>query len=524
MDSISPIETRRLDLQEELDASKTQRERNRMGQFATPTLLASDILAYARTLLPANEPIRFLDPAFGTGSFYAALLRHFPAKRIRGAMGIEIDPHYGRPARRFWRDHPLEIKLGDFTALKSPADAFNLLICNPPYVRHHHIGTEQKQRLQTMAAASCGVRIAGLAGLYCYFLGLAHAWLANDGVAGWLIPSEFMDVNYGGPVKRYLLNHVELLRVHRFDPNEVQFDDALVSSAVVWFRKHQPSLKHEVEFSFGGTLAAPKHLRCIAATALQHATKWTSLATAGLKAEKLGPRLSDFFSVKRGLATGDNSFFILSREEIERHSLPLQFFTPILPGPRHLPTDVIEANEDGTPKLERLRFLLDCNLREDEIQQLHPALWDYLQTGKPQVAKTYLCSRRRPWYAQEKRPAAPFICTYMGRGLAKRTKPFRFILNRSRATAANVYLLLYPKPPLAKALVDDPDLSDRIWKFLNSISPEALLSEGRVYGGGLYKMEPKELANVPADTIAALFPTLGNVMSVQGEMFGVRAA
>ena len=45
-----------------------------------------------------------------------------------------------------------------------------------------------------------------------------------------------MDVNYGKAVKHYLLSRVTLLHIHRFDPNDVQFADALVSSAVVWFR------------------------------------------------------------------------------------------------------------------------------------------------------------------------------------------------------------------------------------------------------------------------------------------------
>ena len=36
-----------------------------------------------------------------------------------------------------------------------------------------------------------------------------------------------------------------------------------------------------------------------------------------------------------------------------------------------------------------------------------------------------------------------------------------------------------------------------IWEYLNSLNPDTLLSEGRVYGGGLHKLEPKELGNVP---------------------------
>ncbi|MGH7109974.1 MAG: Eco57I restriction-modification methylase domain-containing protein [Stellaceae bacterium] len=494
-------------MQAELDAGKTQKERNRLGQFATPTLLATDVLAYARTLLPVKVPVCFLDPAIGTGSFYSSLLREFPTKRIRTAAGIEIDPYYGKPASELWCGYPLDIKIEDFTTREPPdvRGRFNLIICNPPYVRHHHMGQAKKSRLLAATTAACGVRMAGLAGLYCYFLGLAHAWLADEGIAGWLIPSEFMDVNYGVPVKRYLLSQVELLRIHRFDPNDLQFGDALVSSAVVWFRKRRVA-GHQVEFSYGGTLAKPAQSRFVPASALQGISKWTGLASTGVKMPAGKLRLLDFFSIKRGLATGDNSFFIMSRAEIKERGLPAKFFKPILPGPRYLETSVIEAEPDGTPKVARQRFMLDCRLPEDEIKTQYPALWAYLQTGKPGVSETYLCSRRTPWYAQENRPPPPFICTYMGRSLAKRVKPFRFILNLSQATAANAYLLLYPKPVLARALEDNSELAHRIWEFLDAIPPEILLGEGRVYGGGLYKLEPKELANVPADAIAAMLP------------------
>lgn len=526
MDAMTPIEDRRVALQATLDAGKTQTERNKLGQFATPTGLASDVLSYARHLMPVGVPIRFLDPAIGTGSFYSALLREFPGDQIEAAAGFEIDPHYGQPARTLWDGHPLRITHGDFTTAKPNEEGggFNLVICNPPYVRHHHMDKAAKARLLAATAAASGIQMAGLAGLYCYFLGLSHAWMEPGGIAGWLIPSEFMDVNYGAPVKRYLLDQVELLRIHRFDPNELQFGDALVSSAVVWFRKRKSLGGHEVEFSYGGTLATPKLSRMVPAAALQGAAKWTRLAAEGVRAASEGPRLADFFDIKRGLATGDNDFFIMTREEIARHHLPVEFFKPILPGPRHLESDVIEATTDGAPNIARQLLILDCRLPETDLKQKHPKLWEYLQTGKPDVSETYLCRHRSPWYAQENRPPAPFVCTYMGRNLAKREKPFRFILNLSRATAANVYLLLYPKPALSKALHADPTLGRKVWQVLNTISAGTLLGEGRVYGGGLYKMEPKELGKVPAGTIAALLPTGVQQPGRQADMFGSQAA
>ena len=68
------------------------------------------------------------------------------------------------------------------------------------------------------------------------------------------MPSEFMDVNYGAAVKGYLTDKVTFLRAHRFDPENVQFGDALVSLLELVFRKTPPTAAHAVEFTYGGTL------------------------------------------------------------------------------------------------------------------------------------------------------------------------------------------------------------------------------------------------------------------------------
>jgi hypothetical protein len=80
---------------------------------------------------------------------------------------------------------------------------------------------------------------------------------------------------------------------------------------------------------------------------------------------------------------------------------------------------------------------------------------------------------------------------------------FRFILNTSRAITTNVYLLLYPKPQYARCLKDEGVLTE-IWHELNTIPTETLSRNGRFYGGGLRKMEPKELMRTPANGIASL--------------------
>ena len=502
---------------------KAQAERNRMGQFATPTQLAVDMLRHAEGQFGTGRKVRFIDPAIGTGSFYSALLDVFPKARIDAAAGYEVDPHYGSPAAELWKGTGLDLHLEDFTRAEAPPDSrqYNLLICNPPYVRHHHIVNGDKRRLKTGTLKACDVEIGGLAGLYCYFLGLSHAWMAAGGLAGWLIPSEFMDVNYGVSVKRYLLDKVTLLHIHRFDPNDVQFGDALVSSAVVWFRKETPPADHKVRFSYGGSLERPKLERLVSTDTLRRAPKWTRYPVNEGFEESDTLVLGDFFKIKRGLATGDNSYFILSAEEIERRGLPFEAFRPILPSPRYLPEDEVAADRNGNPVLDRRLFLLDCQWGEQEIGRKYPALWAYLEEGKARgIDERYICRHRTLWYSQENRPPAPFVCTYLGRSDKKNGRPFRFILNNSRATAANVYLMLYPKGPIAHVIEGDSALKRRLWQFLNGICPNAMLGQGRVYGGGLHKLEPRELGNVPVAAIAELLPKAALAgRETQGDLF-----
>lgn len=494
------IEERRLEEQARLDALKTASARNKLGQFATPPELALSIASYVRSLTDKDPALRFLDPAVGTGSFFSALFQTMPQK-IAAATGIEIDPFFAATAKELWAANGLDVLQGDFTRQPLPSRRFNLILTNPPYVRHHHLTAEEKDRLKECLAHSLYMPISGLAGLYCYFLLLAHDWMEENGLAVWLIPSEFMDVNYGATLRRYLTERVTLLHVHRFCPTDKQFADALVTSAVVVFRKSQPTAHHSARFSFGGSIEQPESEAAIPLETLKLSRKWTHFPARTVTSTSNDLTLGDLFSIKRGLATGANSFFILTEEQVRENQIPRAFLKPILPGPRHLARDIVDVLPSGAPDVSPHLSLLDCDEPEERVHSQWPRFHEYLEQGKTQkIDSAYITSRRVPWYSQEQRPPAPFLCTYMGR-FRNGKHPFRFIWNRSQATAHNVYLMLYPKGRLRAVLSRHPELESRVFEALQGITPAQFVSEGRVYGGGLHKVEPRELAQISARPI-----------------------
>jgi methylase of polypeptide subunit release factors len=497
--AVEDLERQRREAQRRLDGRLSAAERNRLGRFATPPALATDMLALARRALGHEAPLRFLDPAVGTGVFFSALLRVFGRDRVARAAGLEIDPATAAEARRLWSDHGLDVRTADFCRAQPPTGGrgrATLLVCNPPYVRHHHLAAARKEDLGRRVRA-LGFGLSGLAGLHGYFLLLADPWLARGGVGVWIVPAEVLDVGYGRDLRAYLAREVTLLRVHRFDPAVPRFSEALVTSAVFVFRKARPPRGHEAILAGGGTLTAPRRERSVPQADLEAAARWGLLwAPASIRrpaADRI--RLGDLFSVRRGLATGANDYFVLERAEARRLGLPRRYLRPVLPGPRHVVGDIVERAADGFPARLPALVVLDCDLPAGEIRRRYPRLARYLDRGRRRdIHVRYLPRHRRPWYSQERRPPAPILCTYMGRRNGGRF--VRFVRNHSDATATNVYHLLYPRSALRQRREADGELLDRIFEALRA-AVDGIEWAGRTYAGGLVKVEPKELEALP---------------------------
>lgn len=494
-------EDNRADAQILADAEKSAEERNKLGQFSTPLPVACQIVARALKEIPPNSPITFLEPALGSGVFFSALLRNASTERISVATGCEIDPLYGDIARGIWESSGLKVLPCDFIKFASDPNnfgKFSLLCTNPPYVRHHHLQPDQKVALQSLVMQRLGLQASGLSGLYVYFVLFADALLANDAVASWLLPAEFLYVNYGRVLRDYLTSRVTLLSVHHFDPDDVQFDDALVSSCIVTYKKTPPTRESQCAMSYGGDYLDPQQKKTVPSLELHRLGKWTMPHFGRSPAPLDTLRLKDLFTIRRGVATGANDFFIIDHKTAIEFDIPKNFLTPILPSPRYVSELVIETTSDGLPQVDGLRYLIDCILRPEQVRERHPGLWAYLQEGIARgIHLGSLCSQRDVWYFQEKREPAPFLASYMGRSNSDRPCPIRFFVNFSSAIVTNVFLNLYPTPELTECLHGDRDRMLELGIALSNVPAESVLQAGRAYGGGLHKVEPKELLEVP---------------------------
>lgn len=72
--------------------------------------------------------------------------------------------------------------------------------------------------------------------------------------------------------------------------------------------------------------------------------------------------------------------------------------------------------------------------------------------------------------------------------------------------------MLYPIGELAAMLRCHPERATTVHDLLAKVTGNELRGEGRVYGGGLHKIEPSELGRVCAAPFLSLWPDLARNM------------
>lgn len=462
--------------------------------FLTPPELARQMLSEA-LVGHGPTPVDFGDPALGNGIFFATLKQLVPAQSIRSAIGVELNAARASTVRAKWDD--LYVHRGDFVEDR-PAAPRSLIVANPPYLRFQKLDRQRAIRWSERLGRALNITIDGRSDLYVYFVLAAHAWMQDGAVACWILPTEFMSSHYGAALREYLTTRVTLLRLHTFDRDDPIFENAKVTSVVVLLRNDLPEPENEVLVSSGGLLSNPSSRKLIGLSTLRRARRWSltsptrrSLAQRSRSEHGL---VGDLFRTGRGIATGANSWFLLSARAATDLQVPRGWLKPVIPRARRLQGNVIPATDDGRPDVNDFEWLIDIDEDMPTIEATAPRLASYLREVESAVGHRSLLRRRKRFYRQEQIPPPPFFFSYM----APANKiDSRFFWNHSEAVILNNYLGLYPRPSVLQALESGLCSDEELFGILQEVEREDVVDEGRTYSRGLAKVEPSELRAVP---------------------------
>ena len=435
-----------------------------------------------------------LDPAVGLGMLLRAMLEQPHGDRYE-LRGYDIDPVVWAQAESLFAhvDHANIQLLNEDYLFNDWADQYDGIICNPPYVKFQHYRNRSAalQELQSRL----GITLSGFTNIYSMFLLKSIHQLARGGRAAYIVPSEFLNADYGTTIKRYLLKSKLLRYVLIFDSGSAIFDNVLTTSCILLLANDDHD--HSVTFinapaiddltDLAGQLAAYPAARPAGKTIEQRDLdphiKWRAYyqKRSGNNYTNLVP-LSTYGKIMRGIATGDNQYFTFDTQKLRTFAIPNSCLLPC----------IIKATQAGAAFFTQQHFNdLHSNgkrvLLFNAIDTADQRVQAYLALGEQQaVHRRYLTSHRTPWFAIEHRPPAPILVTAFNRN------GLRFVRNEAQVRSLTCFHGFYIND---QAL---PRLDLLMAYLLTDVSREILNDDRREYSGGLQKFEPNDLNRAKA--------------------------
>jgi adenine-specific DNA-methyltransferase len=493
--SVATVESSRLEtLYEEYAPYGFRKVR---GQFFTPPPIALFMVEWAL----AKSPGVLLDPGLGTGVFLRAAISVSQKLGITQPtmVGYETD----RTLLQICKDVINALGAGDAHLLEQDFltteinDRFDAVVANPPYIRHHEM--EYTEDIFQWFDKECGFRVSRLTNAYGLFMLKIHLLLSAKGRAAVLTPSEFLNADFGVSIKRYLVETGALDTLVIFDNMQLVFEGVLTTACVtmldaerdrdkplriVHVRDAQALGEVKEAISDGVQDASGDGWLQILVEKddLDAQTKWTSIGIAPkLMSSRLVP-LNSIARVMRGIATGANSFFTLTQEEVDLHGIEGTYLRPCITKANHAPHSDFKKEDFDVLKTGGKK----CYLLYYAGGPVSENLQKYLDFGVQQgVHERYLTRHRQPWFLTEERDPAPVWVTVFGR------KGLRFVSNRPRIWNLTAFHCVYPE-------FEDENLIKALMAYLVSKHAASMvLAQWRVYGDGLVKMEPKDVGRIP---------------------------
>lgn len=470
-----------------MKANGNRRER---GAYYTPVKLARFVADWAIR----SGTDRVLDPAAGHGRLIAAAVRRSrasEAKRSPNVWGVELHPGtFAELARRCagFGIPPSQLRNGDFFDTPQGVGKFDVVITNPPYVRHHEIPARATTRMRAALGAD-GPTMDGRSSSWAYFVIRSMQLLRTGGRLAAILPGELLSADYGRRIMERVSEHFDRTIIVSCE-GELFGDVQLTTLAIlgdgyadiprraetIYGCSIQFDQKHPVLPCVGRMVQVRDTRRATAALCLGATPQDIQFVRTAAQCDGLY-RLGEVGSLAIGYVTGDNRFFHFTEAERNQVELPEAHVRRVVHRASHVHGSIVRREDwEGIRDAGKQCWLF--HPQDDSEESVHELITKGSETD---VRTRMKCRTRKPWWrvALGSVPEAVFV--YLG------NCP-RIVENRARVYAANSFFTLTelraPTASLAAA-------------SLTSVFQLSALVASRRLGGGLRKLQVGDVAALP---------------------------
>ncbi len=458
--------------------------RKKFAQFFTPMPIAN---LMAKWILGNVDLRTVLEPAFGLGIFSRAILSN---KKNVNIKGFEVDFKIYEEAKTSFLSKPnVSILLEDYL-FNDWENKYDGIICNPPYFKFHDY--DNKVFIKEIES-KLNCKLTGFTNLYALFLLKSIFQLNKNGRAAYIVPSEFLNSDYGKLVKSYLIKSKTLRHIVVIDFEENVFDDALTTASIIFCANDNQAEKvqfsnvhsigdlEKIEQLISDYPSFAKSSKAINFSELNPEIKWRAYYQEqnSTKFKNLVP-FTNFGKVVRGIATGANEYFVFNKSKADDFSISKNYLLPCICRAVDIKKSFF-TREDFQVLNENDRdvFLLNA------VGELNTDIEKYLKKGVDAgINEKYLTSKRSPWYSLENRPPSPIWVSVFNRNGLK------FIRNEANIANLTNFHCVYPTQT---NLFSSFDFDLLFAYLLTDVAKQVFDDNRREYGNGLKKFEPNDI-------------------------------
>jgi adenine-specific DNA-methyltransferase len=468
--------------------SVSLKHRQKFAQFFTPKQIAEIM---AKWLLGNKQLHSVLEPAFGLGIFSRELLLHKKNIKIKG---FEIDENIFSASKNYFSNSQnISLILQDYM-YNDWSNKYDGIICNPPYFKFHDY--DNKNIIQEIEK-HLDCHLNGFTNLYTLFLLKSIHQLNQNARCAYIVPSEFLNSDYGKLIKKHLIKTKTLRHIIVIDFEENVFDDAMTTASLILCTNDKNDEK--VQFTNIKNVKDLKHIEEIISAYpkqsqsnqsktylidnLDPEIKWKQYYQEqnSIKYKNLVP-FSNYAKVSRGIATGANEFFTFNLEKAKTYSIKERFLLPCICRSVNVEKNYFDYDDFECLKTNNKNIFLLNVKNADDIN-----VKNYLLKGEEQgIDEKYLTATRNPWYSIENRPPAPIWVSVFNRN------GMRFVRNLAGISNLTTFHCVYPKK---QNLFNKVDIDVFFAYLLTDTARSIFADNSREYGDGLQKFEPNDINN-----------------------------
>ncbi|MEG0416443.1 MAG: Eco57I restriction-modification methylase domain-containing protein [Erysipelothrix sp.] len=458
------------------------------GIYYTPNQLAIAMINIFKDDLNIKK---VLEPSCGDGVFIDAIVNSPLIDNIDVIKAIEIqDEEVLKIKKTYEKNKKINVEKSDFFNYYEDnyrTEKYDLIVGNPPYIRYQYLTAEQRE-IQSGVLTNHGMKSNKQINAWVGFMVASVQMLNHNGKLMFVIPAELLQVAYAEDLRLYLSNHFSSITLITF--SKLVFPD--IEQEVIVFIGERGTSKKGIRIyemddldMFDKLDYSAKGFREI----LHVKEKWTKYYLSNedikliqkIKKDTRFQFFSDIGTINVGITTGNNAYFTVDKETVEKYDL-YRTVLPLIGRSSHA-HGINFTEEDWKANINKGVKAFLVAFDNMNINELPSSYVDYINLGEATGQNLgYKCKIRNHWYV------VPSIWIPDAFFLRRNNLYPKFVLNDCNAVSTDTMHRI--------KFNDDIDKKRIQLSYYNSVSFAFSEISGRSYGGGVLEILPSELSKI----------------------------